>query len=238
MTEFLRSFDGVASRTIFCMWTGTNPLPPPRMAGILAMLDAVRCPLVFVTHRSLRDWEKSGAPFHPAFEHLSETHKADYLRCYLMHHFGGGYSDIKLTMKRWDLAFDALATSPAHTVLGYPEIGPEGVAPVGGEEEQALRANWRSLIGCGAFICKKNTKFTNAWLARVNSILDSKLESLRAHPARDPRDVSGMRLVDGTTSPYPLRWSEIMGEVFHPTVFSLRDEVLQHDITPIFQGYR
>jgi hypothetical protein len=34
-------------------------------------------------------------PLHPAYKFLSAAHKADYLRCYLMHFYGGGYSDIK-----------------------------------------------------------------------------------------------------------------------------------------------
>lgn len=35
------------------------------------------------------------APLHPSYSFLSGVHRSDYLRCYLMHHYGGGYSDIK-----------------------------------------------------------------------------------------------------------------------------------------------
>ena len=35
-------------------------------------------------------------PLHPAYEYLSETHKADYMRTYCMNFYGGGYADIKI----------------------------------------------------------------------------------------------------------------------------------------------
>lgn len=34
-------------------------------------------------------------PIHKAFEFLSLIHKSDYLRCYLLYHYGGGYTDVK-----------------------------------------------------------------------------------------------------------------------------------------------
>jgi len=40
-------------------------------------------------------------PLHPAFQYLSETHKADYLRTYFMNFHGGAYSDIKRQGGSW-----------------------------------------------------------------------------------------------------------------------------------------
>jgi len=50
-------------------------------------------------------------PLHEAYEYLSETHKADYLRTYFMHFYGGGYSDIKRSSGSWLKAFDDLENS-------------------------------------------------------------------------------------------------------------------------------
>ena len=37
-----------------------------------------------------------------------------------MHHFGGGYSDIKFTYKSWVGTFVALKNDPEALVLGFP----------------------------------------------------------------------------------------------------------------------
>ena len=51
------------------------------------------CDVVLVTSDNLSSWLVSA--LHPAYTYLSFTHRADYLRCYFMHHYGGSYSDIK-----------------------------------------------------------------------------------------------------------------------------------------------
>lgn len=55
--------------------------------------------IVLITPNNLANYVKE--PLHEAFSYLSLTHKADYLRCYFMHYFGGGYTDIKAHFKSW-----------------------------------------------------------------------------------------------------------------------------------------
>ena len=62
-------------------------------------------------------------PLHRGFEYLSLTHKSDYLRCYLCHFHGGGYSDTKHFHTDWQPSFEKLAKSPSDKyAMGYFEV--------------------------------------------------------------------------------------------------------------------
>ncbi|HEX4598326.1 MAG TPA: hypothetical protein VH278_11105 [Burkholderiaceae bacterium] len=208
-----------------------------RLYSLLTILANTRCPTVFLNGDSCRKWELDEAPFHPAFELLSATHKADYLRAYLMYHHGGGYTDLKSTSKNWDPHFQSLNASDKWC-LGYTEIGPHGVAPVAGALGDTLRSNYRDLIGCCAFIFKRKTPLARDWLARVDHVLSEKLELLQRNPAKHPQDRLGARFDDGRISEYPFAWTELLGDIFHPLIFEYRDFVLHADIAPSFQDYR
>ena len=237
MSSFLENFDGVSSNTVFCVWSGTNDMSVPRIQALWSIFNNIHCPIVFLTHNSLRKWEYPGAPFHPAFEFLSETHKSDYVRCYLMHHYGGGYTDMKITTKSWEYAFDLLRKSEK-LALGYTEIGPHGVAPVGGALGEELRANYLRLIGLCAFIFRKRTELTKAWFEQTESLLDQKYNDLRKSPAKFPQDQLGAQLDDGTLSEYPIRWTELLGNIFHPLINQHHNAIIHKDISPLFYGYR
>ena len=242
MSAFLKNFDGLQNNTIFCMWTGTNPLSAQRINALWTIFNHTRCPVAYINHDSYKDWELTDHPFHAAFPYLSETHKSDYLRCYFMHHYGGGYSDLKLTHKSWVPLFEQLRKSSA-LALGYQEIA-QGIPHVSGALGDEIRAHHHQLIGLCAFIFKKKSRLTKEWLDLTHQVLDSKLEALRMHPAKHPQDQFGV-LIEGVLgsnsqypSPYPLRWAEILGEIFHPLTYANKTDLLQGDIAPIFHSYR
>src|SRR5882762_5613921 len=93
------------ARVIFCAWTDSNPMSPKRSQALFSIFSRTGCPVAFLTSQTYKAWEVSGQPMHPAYDFLSATHKADYLRMYLMHHYGGGYTDIKHTAKDWNPFF-------------------------------------------------------------------------------------------------------------------------------------
>ena len=230
--------DCAAANIVFCIWTNTNPMSSDRARALFSIFSNIDCPVSYLNFRSYRNWEVDSDPFHPSFEFLSATHKADYLRAYLMHHYGGGYTDIKHTSKPWRDFFYKLNSSDMFC-LGYTEIGPHGVALV--EDEillSILRQNYRKLIGNGAYIFKKGTPLTKEWLKRTNALLDTKYDLLKKHPAKHPQDQRGLRLVDGSISEYPLRWAEMLGSIFHPLAYEHRDKIIHADIAPSFSDYR
>ena len=230
-------FDALQTNLLFCFWTGPNELSEQRREALYSIVSTTDCPVLLVREHAIRDWELRSSPYHPAYEYLSETHKADYLRCYFMHHYGGGYTDIKQTSVSWREAFHQLRSSNA-LGIGYQEVAPESVAPVGGSLEIELRENFRSLIGNGAYIFRPYSAFTKQWIEETHVFLDGKMEELRLNPARHPRDQSGASFSDGTESCYPIGWTEMLGNIFHPLVYEFRHVILQANLAPSFSHYR
>ena len=54
-----------------------------------------KCNIIFINKDNLKNYILKEHPLHKGFKYLSSIHQADYMRCYLMHHYGGGYTDIK-----------------------------------------------------------------------------------------------------------------------------------------------
>ena len=76
-------------KRIWVFWTGDNEIPQIRKKNIESMKNKSGAEIILVTSGNLSEYiavEK----IHPAYNFLNFAHKADYLRCYFMHHFGGG----------------------------------------------------------------------------------------------------------------------------------------------------
>jgi hypothetical protein len=161
MSEFLRTFDGLKSNTIFCMWTGDNPMSAQRIQALWSIYNNTGCPVALINQSNLQHWVHPDHPLHPAFPYLSATHKSDYLRVYFMHHYGGGYTDIKQTTTSWPQFFQKLQTSNAYA-LGYQELA-HGIPHVSGELGDIIRSKHAELIGLCAFIFKKFYRSSKRW---------------------------------------------------------------------------
>lgn len=164
-------FDGVEERTMFCIWVGGNAMTPGRKRAYEKLISNVGCRVVLITDDTLVDWEVPEAPIHRCYKDLSATHKADYLRCYLMHHYGGGYSDIKAARNSWLPYFDTLVHHPEKLAMGYREVGPHAVADVpDASQHRKLRNNYEKLIGCCAFIFRRQSELTKKWMDLVHQV--------------------------------------------------------------------
>jgi hypothetical protein len=217
-----------ATPTIVCFWTGTTPMTPARAAALAALDTRAGVPVRCVRAADVASLLVDTYPLHPAYPYLSETHKADYLRAYVMHTRGGGYSDIKAPTGSWVAAFKEFAKRPGVYVSGYRESGPDCVANANAD----LKPHWHHLLGNGAYIVRPRTPFTQAWFDRLHAVLDRHLDALRAHPATHPRD----HLFEGTG--YPLEWSELLGQIFHPLCYEFREH-LRYDVPiPDCRTYR
>jgi hypothetical protein len=191
-------------------------------------------PVELITDETLEDYILSESPLHPGFQYLSPTTQCDYFRTYLMHYYGGGYTDIKLTFQSWLPHFQRLSSEPDKYVQGYREVGEGGVARLraGFESiQETLSANWQSLIGNGAFICKPQSPFTAAWLGRLNKEMDFYMLDLLKYPARHQRDHLGMDL-GGQPSKFPIPWAGIAGAIFHPLCFEFKGSIL-YELPPV-----
>ena len=218
--------DYIANKTIFTFWTGTNTMSETRLQCLLNTIMVSRCNIILVTPVNLHDYIAPES-IHPAYQYLSETHKADYLRTYFMHHYGGGYSDIKQQTGSWLLAFEYMQNNSEYYICGYPESGEGDIA---GTYE--IREQWRDLIGNGAYICRPKTPFTTKWYETMVKLLDAKLDTLKLHPASVPRDCAE------NGSGYPIEWNEMLGRIFHRVLCEFKDKIIKQIPRLIFNNYR
>lgn len=198
---------------LFAFWTGDNPISQDRLDA-LETLKRTEMELCFITPANLQDWILPHTVLHPSYVYLSAIHRADYLRTYFMHHYGGGYSDLKQTRNSWLPHYRKLTESENYAV-GYPEIGWRGVARVGLPQYLHLIWHRKKLIGNCAYIFRPHTPFTSEWFSLLTGQLDRLHDRLKKNPAIHPEDRAG-RVVDGVSSNYPVKWSQLLGDIFHP----------------------
>ena len=121
--------------------------------------------------------------------------------------------------------------------MGYRELE-YGIPHMDNEKNRHIKEAYSDLIGLCAFIFKKNTPLTKLWLEKTHSLLDAKFDLLALNPGQHPLDQHGIELPNGTKSSYPLRWAELLGEIFHPIIYQYREFLVQDQIEPIFLNYR
>ena len=204
-------------RRIFCFWTGTNEMSENRKKCMDDLIAKSGCTVVLVKPDNLSSYILKDHPLHPAYEYLSETHKSDFLRTYFMHLHGGGYSDIKKPTGDWNKAFDDIIGNKEIIINGYHEPSIGGVA---GDEE--TKSHWKEIPGNCAYIIRPRTEFTEKWYSTLISLLDSKLEALKQNPSKHPRAGFTPDISPG----YPIKWAEMLGDIFHPLTCKYRHKIL------------
>jgi len=215
-----------------------------------ACLDSIvknsGCSVELVTPENLGEFILKDSPLHEAYRFLHAAHKADYLRCYFMHHHGGGYADIKQTGCDCP-CFDELENDRNLWGAGYRERAPHTAAGPPGEVEKSRR-NWKLLLGQCAFIFRPNTPFTTEWHRRLLEAMDEHSGALREHPARrrqyryelmtmsTTRRARLWRMLHPGHSRSPLRWGRILGEIFHPLCLKHADRLSRALPAPDFEA--
>jgi hypothetical protein len=236
-------------RRIFAFWLGDATMSDNRKRALDSLANT-GVTVEFLTDADVDQWVVPGEPLHPAWPHLSAVHRADYLRTYLMHHHGGGYTDLKPTPATWSPTFDVI-DDRGLLGAGYPEVGRYAVANIGvdfsrGPYRSALSAKWwhlrwlrlnyRNLLGNCAYIFRPGTDFTTDWFRELQGRLDALLPALEAHPARDPREKPG-QMIDGSPSRYPVPWTHLLGAIFHPLTYRYRRQLDRGLPPPSFRDY-
>ena len=214
-------------RKIYCFWTGSNQMSENRRRSLDSMEAITGCKVLCIYKDDVKKYILPEHPLHEAYEYLSETHKADYLRTYFMHFYGGGYCDIKRSSGSWLKAFNDLENSDKW-IIGYNEIMPSHIA---GPPE--LQENFTELIGNGSYICKPNTYLTKEWYSEMLKLLDKKLEMLKKYPSTFPQDRSEV-----SGGKYPIGWIEMLGNIFHSVSYKYRDKLMNTLPRIITEDYR
>ena len=236
---------------IYVFWTGTNDMSPNRINSLKSMSNS-GCEIVLLNTSNLNKYINDDR-LHPAYRYLNLAHKADYLRCYFMTKFGGGYCDIKEINDSWVDYFALLKSSSVLWGVGYKEVGAYGVAELYHSSKQLnqsaisitksylqwrfLQLNYTRLIGLCAFIFKPNNSFVDDWWSQLNKRLDYLLPSLVKNPSIYPKERMGM-IYNGVKSLYPVPWSYLLGDIFHPLAFKYRKYLSKSLPPPNFNNYQ
>jgi len=207
---------GEIDRKIYCCWTGENEMSADRFKAFEALKEKVKVEVVLVTPKNLNDFIHPNFPLHKGFPYLSLIQKSDYLRCYLMHHYGGGYTDIKVFNSSWEPAFKKLEKNSDKWAIGFREIGKRGVALVDDAVGDDLKKFWHLLLGNCSFICRPYTPLTHEWYAELLKRMDFYYEDL----VKNPGDAFG------SNPGYAIPWAYIMGHIFHPLCLKYHNRLL------------
>lgn len=110
---------------IYIFWTGDNTIPEVRLKSIETMKTNSKSNIILVNNDNLHQFVAPN-DIHPAYKYLNLAHKADYLRCYFMHNYGGGYCDIKQINDSWVPSFELLNSRDDLLCIGYREVNRGG----------------------------------------------------------------------------------------------------------------
>tara|TARA_B100000035_G_scaffold242012_1_gene210512 strand:+ start:2289 stop:3194 length:906 start_codon:yes stop_codon:yes gene_type:complete len=220
---------------LFTIWIGDNDLTTNRYKGLMSIKNSNKINMINVNPHNLHLFIKEKYPIHKAFKYLSVIHKSDYLRCYLMHHWGGGYSDIKphKNIDKWYPLFDkikyddniwAIGNTDSHSIE-FPDDGDDKL-------RKEYANNKDKMIGVAYMIYRPYTKLTSDWYNKLHEKLDYHYPILKDNPAvytreafdripsrwcKDERDIRILhKKCPKEKTKYPIKWTEILGQINCP----------------------
>jgi hypothetical protein len=218
-----------SKKKIYTLWMGENKMSKNRLDALNSLKEKSGCNVVLITPKNINNYILKNHPLHKSFKYLSSIHKADYFRCYLMHHYGGGYSDLKKCSGDWSRHFERLYNNNNIYAIGLKGKTNFGIAfpqEYNKDQNQKLRDNHENFIGVSYFIYKKNTHLTNEWYNNLNKRLDYYYPLLKKYPANFPRESSNGKVcpnwekkakkIKNNKTSYPISWNRILGQIIYP----------------------
>jgi hypothetical protein len=213
--------DCLKNKILFTIWFGKS-YTKNRDKQFKSILENSKCNVLNINENNLHLLKY---PIHKSFIYLSSIHKSDYLRCYLMYYYGGGYSDLKGTSGSWIDCFNDLERNNNLYAIGYPCDGLPSKADAGEDYSLEIRTNLelniKKIIGVGFFIYKKDTNLVKEWFQELNTRLDKFYENLKKHPARFDRESKCGAPIPrweggNLKTNYPIYWNYILGHILYP----------------------
>ncbi len=235
--------NNIDNKIIYIFWVGGHPMSENRQKSVISIKNNTGCNIRLITDNNVKNYILEDYPLHEAYSYLHPVHKSDYLRCYFMHHYGGGYSDIKPTEHNWEIYFDELKNNENLWVIGYKEVSKESwtCTYMLSQEPKVVKNvedNWDKLIGNGAFICKSHTSFTTDWYNELNRRMDKYNEVFKKFPRlHKDKSIQITNIETGEKISYIIPWTELLGDILHPLCIKYNTHFNQNLKPPQFINY-
>lgn len=237
LSKFIKkSFDNIeyvngVPKVVYVCWFGGYKKNLPlmsykRFCAFKSLVETISVPVLLLTYSNYKSFVKEGYPLNKSFNYLTGVHKSDYFRIYMLKHYGGGYHDIKWRNDGWENEWekDNWTKNENIWMYGRRESNENAIAYPPGKKY--IQKEYSKLVTMGWIICKKNTIFTNELIKKVENILDNKYDILKQYPGKKSCGYyfdKPFELVKDNC--YPLRWLEILGEVFHPLMLKYNNHI-------------
>jgi hypothetical protein len=205
-------------KVVFVIWLNNynqkeNKMSERRIKAFNSLVNNINVPVILITESNLQNFIKT--PLHPAFNYLSGTHKSDYMRVYLLLHYGGGYHDIKFRKESWRNCWGDWLNDNTLWMYGRQEYRESSIGYP--PNYKHIKMHYLHMITMGWIICKPNTPYLKRLMYNMNKVLDKHYENLKKNPAT--KDNNYYRQFIHHSPPkneYPLKWTELLGELAHP----------------------
>lgn len=188
-------------KNLYCFWFGRE-MSDVRKSS-LASLKQTELDIILITDKNLNDYIVE--PLHPGYKYLIPQHKADYLRCYFMHFYGGAYADIKATTGSWLQSLQDLENSDSWFMGFYH---PHAVFDCG-SYDHLLESHYKDRMADQGFILKPNTPLTKDWYNLLIVEMDKNYKELAKKEG------------------YALRYHQILLEILNPLWAIYSDKLIR-----------
>ena len=213
---------------VFICWFG-NSISENRYQALKSLIKNIGVPYILVTDDNVFDFQHNQFPFHPAFKNLSGNHKSDYIRAYLLHHYGGGYHDIKYRDLNWKNQWNDFK-NPQVWIKSRREKQPSHIGfNIDIPETRWIQQKYNDVGTMGWVICRPYTKYTQELLDIIHQVLDKHYHNLLKNPSTHSGGYysnNPFGKVRDINNNYPLRWLEIMGEHFHLLMYKYKNHLI------------
>lgn len=179
---------------IWQVWPGDDEIPPYMQLchETVKKFNSSFFTVILVRPTTLRKYVKK---LHPSYEYMSYVHKADYLRCVLLHEYGGIYLDMDtICFKSLENYFKKIAEND---VVGY-----DG-------------SRWGELWGVSAMgPYRPHSVFTTMWKNALFKKLDSNFSQLKEYRSNNK-----------SLKKDSLPWSSILRDIVLPLSHELKNKI-------------
>jgi hypothetical protein len=217
-----------------------------RLTGYKSLIDNIGAPVCLITENNLAEFNDSSSPMHPIVleSGLSRNHLSDYLRAYFMHHYGGGYHDVKphaasgnwakyfsnfanasvwmagiKEQKRYHIACDesyVLDDARCDAIRSVDELKKAS------DMAKTMQGSQGKCCGLVTNSWKESLLMNGAYIMRPQTSMTKEwLQNIETHVNAKFEELKAHpapypRCCNPSKAPYPFRWAELHGEAFHP----------------------